>query len=197
MTSPIRNETSASGSGVAGWNEPVARFGRDSERRNAPSGAAPGKLCGKSKEGGRCSNHVFYKSRIPGARRGAVPCDPHLRPRRRCPQNPCACAPAHEDQADGQMVHIRLHLGLPLSGVYRIETKNGEGQRPLLSLSVLYAEAPSGANDIFTAPHTKLIDHLPHPFCSLFLVPSFQRVRSPPSAPRALWERPQVHEEPP
>lgn len=36
MTSPIRNETSASGSGVAGSNQPVARFGRDSERRNAP-----------------------------------------------------------------------------------------------------------------------------------------------------------------
>lgn len=31
-----RNETSASGSGVAGSNQPVARFGRDSERRNAP-----------------------------------------------------------------------------------------------------------------------------------------------------------------
>lgn len=36
MTSPVRNETSASGSGVAGSNQPVARFGRDSERRNAP-----------------------------------------------------------------------------------------------------------------------------------------------------------------
>nr|DAH42666.1 MAG TPA: hypothetical protein [Caudoviricetes sp.] len=80
------------------------------------------------------------------------------------------------------MVHIRLHLGLPLSGVYRIETKNGEGQRPLLSLSVLYAEAPSGANDIFTTPHTKLIDYLPHPFCSPFLRVAVSWVRSPPSA---------------
>lgn len=93
---------------------------------------------------GRCSNYVFYKSRIPGARRSTAPCGPHLRPRRRCPQNPCACASAHEDQTDGQMLHIRLHLGLPLSGVYRIETKKRRGQRPLRPLSVLYAGAPSG-----------------------------------------------------
>lgn len=51
------------------------------------------------------------------------------------------------------MVHSRIHLVSTLGGVYKVETKNGERQRPLRPFSVLYAEAPSGANDIFSTAY--------------------------------------------
>lgn len=84
------------------------------------------------------------------------------------------------------MVHSRIHLVSTLSGVYKVETKNGEAAPSAPPLRFIRGSAVRGKRHFF---YRIQIAHMTSLILSVrSLVLSFLRVRIPPSAPRSIMD---------